>query len=115
MWGSAGNHSNELIRKMPLGCVMRDFFMEYGLTNEKQKNEVGFEHVLFYFRFMKKYRDNLGLLEDGPLNLSMLFVTKTRLSTALAVAFTAQPRKNLRMLISESLWPLLRLPLPTLM
>jgi hypothetical protein len=89
MWGSAGNHSNELIRKMPLGCVMRDFFMEYGLTNEKQKNEVGFEHVLFYFHFMKKYRDNLGLLEDGHQAIYPDVPTNEEKKSAHKITFTA--------------------------
>jgi hypothetical protein len=98
MWGSAGNHSNELIRKMPLGCVMRDFFMEYMLTNEKQKDEVMFEHVLFYFRFMKKYRDNLGLLEDGHQAIYPDVPTSEEKKSAHKITFTAVIDKMLEKL-----------------
>ena len=38
MYGSVGNLSENHMNPMPINCVMREFFMKYGISNEKQKN-----------------------------------------------------------------------------
>jgi hypothetical protein len=60
MFGSAGNTDKAHMSKMPINCVMREFFLKYGISNEKQKKLIKWEHVLFYFRFMREHRGKLG-------------------------------------------------------
>jgi hypothetical protein len=65
LYGTSGKLSAKDMNQIPISCVMREFFLEKGICNEKQKSEAKFEHVLYYFRFLKEHRGKLGLLEDG--------------------------------------------------